>query len=636
MAETIREFLVSLGYSVDKTGEKDFTKSVKAATDDVAKLGAVIAATGAAITAAVIKISSDFDRLYFASQRTNASAANLKNFANALTQLGGSAEEAQGAIDGLATSLRTTPGREGWLQALGVQTRDAAGHMRDNVKIFRDFLGVLERKPEYVAIQYAEQIGLSAQSYVKLRGHLGDLDKAIEKSGDINKAFGVDQDEAAKASKNLMNSLRDLRMQVEAIFDKAIIENQDLFIQAFKSLGQWLRDNSGNITWAIRSVAEAGIAMAKALGKDVGGALYALECLAEFFIGAKLINMLAALGKLRVGILALASALLYFDEKFGTLTPGGAMAKSAGAGQPLKPGEGATGQPASADDPLNTYLDHPIANAWRWITDKLGFRKKQENPLGSTTIRSNRGPDAYTTGGGFGGEIDRTSFSEELRDPAVKQRLFAITEAEVGGQGPEAQQAFMETIFNRASSRRQTLAETMRGSYFPQETHDRTAARMGDPRLEKKYASIFDRVSSGSNISGFATGNASKDPRTGREVGFDGGPQTSKFGGERFGIEGSDRKWARQAQSAAKTALLVRARSLIDWAANSPRIASPFDTMPIGAGTNITNGPAVTLNQNTNVTVNGATDPNSTGSEIQRRQNSVNNTLLRNATGAVR
>ena len=42
----------------------------------------------------------------------------------------------------------------------------------------------------------------------------------------------------------------------------------------------------------------------------------------------------------------------------------------------------------------------------------------------------------------------------------------------------------------------------------------------------------------GANPINYGTGNASRDPRTGRDVGFAGGPQTGSIGAERYGIEG--------------------------------------------------------------------------------------------------
>jgi len=160
------------------------------------------------------------------------------------------------------------------------------------------------------------------------------------------------------------------------------------------------------------------------------------------------------------------------------------------------------------------------------------------NGLGVPAANDNVSQPSSVTGGG----IDRSAFSAELQKPEVRDRLLALTEAEVGNQGPEAHQAFMETIFNRASARGQSLWDTMHGSYFPDVTHQRTEARSGDPQLAEKYGRALQSVVAGSNTSDYATGNASG------TVGFAGGPQTKEFNGERFGIEGPDRKWADEAR----------------------------------------------------------------------------------------
>ena len=143
----------------------------------------------------------------------------------------------------------------------------------------------------------------------------------------------------------------------------------------------------------------------------------------------------------------------------------------------------------------------------------------------------------------------RRAFSAELADPTVRNRLFAMTEAEVGGQGPAAQQAFMESTFNRASARGLTLDQTLGDRrYFPAETFAAADRVMGAPRLDAKYGDLLAQVRGGSNLSNYATGNASGG------VGFGGGPQTFAAGGERFGIEKPDMIWARELQqSSAQT-----------------------------------------------------------------------------------
>lgn len=144
--------------------------------------------------------------------------------------------------------------------------------------------------------------------------------------------------------------------------------------------------------------------------------------------------------------------------------------------------------------------------------------------------------------------LDRSRFKDELNNPEVMARLLALTHAEVGSQGREAQQALQETIFNRAAARNQSLMATMGRSYYePLQTgaYDKAVGHMNrNPALGDNYRAVLADVVNGSNVSKFATGNASG------TVGFNGGPQVAAFGGERYGIEGPDRKWAQQVADA--------------------------------------------------------------------------------------
>lgn len=132
----------------------------------------------------------------------------------------------------------------------------------------------------------------------------------------------------------------------------------------------------------------------------------------------------------------------------------------------------------------------------------------------------------------------RKAFAEELKDPAIAAQFAGLIQAEVGGQGPQAQQALGESVLNRAHARGQTLQTAMGGNYWPSITHQRVAQYAQDPQYAQKYQKIMEMILGGSNVSQFATGNASG------TVGFNGGPQVSAFGGERFGVEGPDRAWA--------------------------------------------------------------------------------------------
>src|SRR5260370_25601690 len=93
----------------------------------------------------------------------------------------------------------------------------------------------------------------------------------------------------------------------------------------------------------------------------------------------------------------------------------------------------------------------------------------------------------------------RFGFSPELQSPDVLNRLFGITNAEVGGQGPQAAQSFLESIFNRAAARGQTLGQTLSGSYFPASTYSRAGQPLSaDAR--QRYEELLAPILQGSNV----------------------------------------------------------------------------------------------------------------------------------------
>jgi hypothetical protein len=123
----------------------------------------------------------------------------------------------------------------------------------------------------------------------------------------------------------------------------------------------------------------------------------------------------------------------------------------------------------------------------------------------------------------------RGRFAQELQDPDVQNRFFKTINAEVGSQGTEAHQAFVESVFNRAAARGQTLSRTLSGRYWDSRTL--AAQNRPLPSDAPDFTPVIKNVFGGSNLSNFATGNG-----TGSNVVF-------KAGGEHFVLEPADAKW---------------------------------------------------------------------------------------------
>lgn len=122
----------------------------------------------------------------------------------------------------------------------------------------------------------------------------------------------------------------------------------------------------------------------------------------------------------------------------------------------------------------------------------------------------------------------------------TKERLYKLTQAEVGSQGSLAQQAFMETVSNRAEYRGVSINDVVsNGKYYEPlmkvENKDVDNLKDISDRVRQKYDSILSKVTGGSNITGGATHNASGSVARDWQKRFDGksGSRTD-IGGETF------------------------------------------------------------------------------------------------------
>ena len=125
---------------------------------------------------------------------------------------------------------------------------------------------------------------------------------------------------------------------------------------------------------------------------------------------------------------------------------------------------------------------------------------------------------------------------------ALRQKFDANTTTEVGTD-PARRDFYQAMTLDRAAARGESLPYTLsRGPGTPDRFYPgvTTNARVGSGQ------GVSPALWGGANPANFGTGNASRDPLTGRDVGFAGGPQTGSAGAERGGIEGPDLPAARR------------------------------------------------------------------------------------------
>lgn len=216
-AETLKDFLISLGFDVDSAGAAKFDSVVAGVTANVLKMAGVVEAAAGTVLLFTTKIAAGLDELYWASQRTGASVAGIKALGYAASQAGSSAEAARGSLESLSRFMRNNPGAEGFLNRLGVQTRDASGNMRDMSAVFTGVGQQLSKMPYYRANQYAQMLGIDENTLMAMRRGMGTF--SAEYSA-MAKTIGYNADQAAVGSNRFMTSLRDFSAMAGMARDK--------------------------------------------------------------------------------------------------------------------------------------------------------------------------------------------------------------------------------------------------------------------------------------------------------------------------------------------------------------------------------------------------------------------------------
>lgn len=268
-AETLKDFLISLGFKVDEAGARKFDAVVAGTTLKAIELGVKVEAAALSVVAFTAKIASGLDDLYWASQRTGATVEGIKQIGYAVSQVGGSVDGARGSLENLARFMRNNPGAEGFLNRLGVQTRDASGNMRDMATIFTGVGQRLSSMPYYRANQYAQMLGLDENTLMAMRRGIGEY---MGQYNAMKKAIGFNPEQAAAASNRFMTSLRSLGEMAGMARDKIGSSLADGLTGSLDRLRRQVMENFPKI----EGVITAGVKGILWFGEIIGRVVYRL------------------------------------------------------------------------------------------------------------------------------------------------------------------------------------------------------------------------------------------------------------------------------------------------------------------------------------------------------------------------
>src|SRR5581483_207129 len=315
--ETIKSFLVSLGFESDERSLKKFEEGISKATKAVFSLAVAIEGTAVAVSAGIARWSSSLESLFFAAQRTGSSATQLKALDQAAQNLGANAGEAEAAVEVLASALRTQPGNvdvlSGILGQYGFTVKQAADGSIDAVDALLKLTQAFKQMPYPLAAQFAQLLGIQEHTLYQLtHGNL--LEEYTKKLKELGPG-GFDQ--ASKDAHDFMDDLRDLQTQLEAFGVQVEHAIQQKLGVNLKDIKHWLEINGPWLAGKISDVALAMIQAAQWIGEKVEWLVMKLkewdtetDGLSTRLIALAVLLKVTGAGSIIGGVLSLAGAFV--------------------------------------------------------------------------------------------------------------------------------------------------------------------------------------------------------------------------------------------------------------------------------------------------------------------------------------
>lgn len=479
-AEVIQEFLVELGWSVNKEGQKAFSDALAGAR----KTALGLAAGLAAVAAAVVSTADAYSRMGYEARNAGSSVSGMQSLNYAIRQMGGSADGVRASLQHISNFMRFGgPGAENVFNRIGISTRDARGHIRDTSDMLEDFFSRARNMPQYQARAYADLFGIDTNTLIAGEADPHMLHRERDQYRDIYRRLGIDPDQAAKQSQEMMRQVNRLTTALQAVGEKITLS----LIHAFggkdlDSFTNYLLSHSDEISSSIQSLINIIIQMARtvidatkqvnSLVEGTVGWKNALIGVFGLFAASKLLPVITGLGRIltllmgiqRVGGAAAAAAAAV---EGGAATAAGVGTGIAAAALPTIVGTGAV--VAGYDAYKGTQLVHRMwenahkpesrdvqdrqDQAMRFFQSMGLTRAQSAGVVGNLTRESQLDVNTVGDNGHAHGiaqwHLDRArkiyeDFSIDVNHSTLAQQLKAVYLEATQGEDPQARLAWAQ------------------------------------------------------------------------------------------------------------------------------------------------------------------------------------------------
>ena len=226
----------------------------------MSKLALAATAMATAVGYATSRVAQSFDHLGFVSQRTGGSIQGLNSLAYAFKQVGGTSQQAIGAVESFSKAIRENQGVKSYVQSLGVDMTKPAEEQ------LLDFADKANSGQYDVDFRKAGIAGISEEDFKLLTQYSAKIKEFRAEYNATTKALGIDSAKAAEASMAFQRTMTRLQATISALSDKLMVSLAPALEKILKGFNDWIAANPGKVDEILTGISDAAIWLATKLG----------------------------------------------------------------------------------------------------------------------------------------------------------------------------------------------------------------------------------------------------------------------------------------------------------------------------------------------------------------------------------
>jgi hypothetical protein len=253
--ETIKEFLVGLGFEVEQGSLNKFNDGLKKATIAITAVGAAATAAAGLITKFVTGVASDFDAISDLGGRVNATAHEIMELGYVASLTDSSVEAVASSLDGLNRTMGEASMGMGRgkvvFEQLGISLKDANGNMKTTAAMMAEIGDTIKDLSRQEQVAILSKLGIDPTMIGALTGDVAALRAEFNQ---IYSDLEIDANAAAQASSDFMDSVGRLQFVFDALRKAVALKFMGQIQQGIDRFRKLLVENMPKIVNAITPI----------------------------------------------------------------------------------------------------------------------------------------------------------------------------------------------------------------------------------------------------------------------------------------------------------------------------------------------------------------------------------------------